>query len=271
MPGSGNIGPTMLTTPTNAPTPNADPRWPSTPGEGRIVVNNVEVPVQITRVDPAIGRTPPAQRTQSDIDRIRSVGEQMLVIVQNAAGARTVIPITLRYTDTGAVFNGLVRDPITGQTEEIPVEDVALLVGGGLVLMVGGISADGVTTDVDFNGVLRLGQGGWIAVLAYGLDPFAPGRAIIMSTPRLIGEFQTDTNGGVSAQAKIPSDLAVGDHTAIVTVGDESASIGFKVVDEAGLPTTGRGTDLAIWSLFGVVFGVIFRRSSVLRRRHALH
>jgi len=255
----------MLPTPTSAPTIPEDPRWASTPGVGRIVVNNVEVPVQITRVDPSIGRTPPAQRTQADIDRIRSVGEQMLVIVQNAAGARTVIPITLRYTDTGAVFNGLVGDPISGAVEEIPVEDVALLVSGGLVLMVGGISADGVTTDVDFNGVLRLGQGGWIAVLAYGLDPLAPGRAIVLSTPRLIGEFQTDTSGGISAQAKIPADLEVGDHTAIVTVGDESASIGFKVVDEFGLPTTGRGTNIAVWSLFGVVFGVIFRRSRVIR------
>ena len=234
------------------------------------MVNNQEVDVQITRVDPSIGRTPPEQRTQSQIDQIRAIGQQMIVVVQSAAGARTTIPINIRYTDTGAVFTGLVVNPLTGESEEIPVEDVALLVGGGLVLMVGGITEGGETSDVDFNGVLRLGLGGWIAVLAYGLQPTVPGQAIVMSTPRLIGQFQTDAAGGISAQAKIPSDLEIGDHTAIVTVGSESASIGFKVVDAAkdsGLPTTGRGTSIAVLALFGMVFGVIFSQASAQRRR----
>ena len=238
------------------------------------MVNNQEVDVQITRVNPAIGRIPPEQRTQEQIDQIRAVAQQMIVVVQSAAGARTTIPIAVRYTDTGAVFTGLVFNPITGATEEIPVEDVALLVGGGLVLMVGGISDGGTTSDVDFNGVLRLGLGGWIAVLAYGLQPAVSGQAIVMSTPRLIGQFQTDAAGGISAQAKIPADLEVGDHTAIVSVGTESASIGFKVVDAApstGLPRTGSGTSVGVLALFGIVFGVIFSQASVARRRRTTY
>ena len=143
LPGSSStsIAPTtrILQTPTNTVAQVADPRWPTSPGEGKILINNEPVTVQITRVDPSLRNVPPEQRTQAQIDQIREVGQQMIVVVQNAAGNRTTIPISIRYTDTGAVFAGLVVDPLTGESKEIPVEDVALLVGGGLVIMVGGI------------------------------------------------------------------------------------------------------------------------------------
>jgi hypothetical protein len=265
----------LLQTPTNTVAPNTDPRWPTSPGEGKILINNEPVTVQITRVDSSIRSVPPEQRTQEQIDQIRVVGEQMIVVVQNAAGNRTTIPISIRYTDTGAVFTGLIVDPITGAAKEIPVEDVALLVGGGLVIMVGGISSGGDPASADFNGVLRLGQGGWISVLAFGLKPAMPGEVIVMSQPRLIGQFETDQLGGVNAQSKIPNDLAVGDHTAIVTVGGDTASVGFKVVDDPTsrangsnpLPRTGRDSLAPVLSLFGLVFGVIAIRAGRHRRR----
>jgi titin len=265
----------LLQTPTNTVAPNADPRWPTSPGEGKILINDEPVTVQITRVDSSIRSVPPEQRTQEQIDQIREVGQQMIVVVQNAAGNRTTIPISIRYTDTGAVFTGLIVDPITGAAKEIPVEDVALLVGGGLVIMVGGISSSGDPASADFNGVLRLGQGGWIAVLAFGLKPAMPGEVIVMSQPRLIGQFETDQLGGVNAQSKIPNDLAVGDHTAIVTVGGDTASVGFKVVDDPTsrsngsnpLPRTGRDSLAPVLSLFGLVFGVIAIRAGRHRRR----
>jgi hypothetical protein len=274
---STSIAPTtrILQTPTNTVAPLADPRWPTSPGEGKILINNEPVTVQITRVDSSIRSVPPEQRTQEQIDQIRAVGEQMIVVVQNAAGNRTTIPISIRYTDTGAVFTGLIVDPITGAAKEIPVEDVALLVGGGLVIMVGGISSSGDPASADFNGVLRLGQGGWIAVLAFGLKPAMPGEVIVMSQPRLIGQFETDQLGGVNAQSRIPNDLAVGDHTAIVTVGGDTASVGFKVVDDPTsrangsnpLPRTGRDSLAPVLSLFGLVFGVIAIRAGRHRRR----
>jgi hypothetical protein len=274
---STSIAPTtrILQTPTNTVAPLADPRWPTSPGEGKILINDEPVTVQITRVDSSIRSVPPEQRTQEQIDQIRAVGEQMIVVVQNAAGNRTTIPISIRYTDTGAVFTGLIVDPITGAAKEIPVEDVALLVGGGLVIMVGGISSSGDPASADFNGVLRLGQGGWIAVLAFGLKPAMPGEVIVMSQPRLIGQFETDQLGGVNAQSRIPNDLAVGDHTAIVTVGGDTASVGFKVVDDPTsrangsnpLPRTGRDSLAPVLSLFGLVFGVIAIRAGRHRRR----
>ena len=265
----------ILQSPTDTVPPNANPRWPVSPGEARILINDEPVAVQVTRVDSSIRNVPPEQRTQEQIEQIRAVGEQMVVVVQNAAGNRTTIPISIRYADTGAVFTGLVVDPVTGAAREIPVEDVALLVGGGLVIMVGGISSSGDSVDAEFNGILRLGQGGWIAVLAFGLKPALPGEVIVMSRPRLIGQFKTDPLGGVNAQSKIPNDLPVGDHTAIVTVGGDTASVGFKVVDDPAsrangsnpLPRTGRDSLAPVLSLFGLVFGVIAIRAGRHRRR----
>ena len=99
-----------------------------------------------------------------------------------------------------------------------------------------------------------------------------------MSKPRLIGQFETDQLGGINAQSKIPGDLEVGDHTAIVTVGDDTASVGFKVVDDPvgrasgsnPLPRTGRDSLTPVMSLFGLVFGVIAIRASRHRRRRLI-
>jgi LPXTG-motif cell wall-anchored protein len=208
-------------------------------------------PVDLSDLDRSISQTPPEQRTAEQIETIRRVGEQMLEAARQAAGGDGTIPVSIRYTDTGAVFLGLVIDPVTGASIEIPVEDVALLIGGGLVIMVGGISADGDPAGIEFDGVLQLGQGGWIAVLGFGLEPDASGEVIVMSTPRLLGRFRTDVTGGAAVQARIPSDLEVGEHTAVVSAGGDSASIGFRVVDGASamagsLPSTGSDSEGAL-------------------------
>lgn len=206
-------------------------------------------------VDPEDRDTPPEERTDEQIENIRRVGESMLDTARQAAGGGT-IPVLIRYTDTGAVFIGLVVDPLTGESIEIPVEDVALIIGGGLVIMVGGISADGDPASIEFDGVLQFGQGGWLAVLGFGLDPVAPGEVIVMSTPRLIGRFMTDVEGAAAVQTRIPSDLEVGGHTAVVSAGSDSASLGFRVVGGSRLPSTGTDSEGALpWVVLVLAVG----------------
>ena len=236
---------TIVTVPPNEPQPDTDPDWPTTPGRGKIIVDDREVEVDILIVDPEIGDKDPDDRSQEEVEEIRRVGEQMLDQVRQAVPEGTTLPVSIRYTDGGAVFLGLVIDPLTGESIEIPVEDVALLFGGGLVIMVGGISADGEPDGVEFDGVLQFGQGGWIAVLGFGLDPVAPGEVIVMSTPRLLGRFQTDAEGAAAVQTRIPGDLPIGNHTAVVAAGGDSASIGFRVAG-ATLPVTGSDTDRVV-------------------------
>jgi hypothetical protein len=233
---------TIVTVPDDEPTPQTDPRWPVNPGRGQVVVDGEVIDVEVFIVDPTLAAVPPEERTQEQIDAIRQVGDDMLDIVRGAMPEGSTLPVSIRYTDTGAVFLGLVIDPATGLSVEIPVEDVALLFGGGLVIMVGGLTADGQPEGVEFDGVLQFGQGGWIAVLGFGLEPVAPGQVIVMSTPRLLGRFETDVEGAAAIQTRIPDDLPVGGHTAVVSVGGDTASIGFRVAGGA-LPVTGIDSD----------------------------
>ena len=220
-------------------------------------------------VPPEVGSTPPGERSPEQVETIREVGEQMLDIIRTTVPDGSTIPVSIRYTDDGAVFVGLVIDPTTGDSIEIPVEGVALLVGGGLVIMVGGISADGDPAGIEFDGVLQFGQGGWIAVLGFGLEPVAPGEVIVMSTPRLIGRFDTNADGSVAVQSRIPNDLSVGDHTAVVAAGGDAASLGFRVVG-GSLPVTGVESDRRVqWMVLLMSVGgllVLLDRRRMTRR-----
>lgn len=255
---------TIITVPDNEPEPSTDPRWPTEPGKGKVIIDDEEVEVEIIIVDPDIGRIPPEQRTTEQVDIIRNTGEQMLDLIRDATGA-DVLPISIRYTDSGAVFIGLVIDPSTGESIEIPVEDAVLLVGGGLVLMVGGLSANGDPAEIDFDGVLEFGEGGWLAIVGFGLDPVADGEVVVMSTPRLIGRFTTTADGATATQTRIPADLPIGAHTVTVSAGSDTASLGFAVVGPTVLPTTGGHSQ--IWMPWIVLISALGGIVSLLRRR----
>ena len=248
-----------------SPELTVDERAPAGPGRGRIIVDGNLIEVEVIRVPSELADSSPAGRSQDDIAAIRQIGEQMLEAVTAAAGEGFASPVSIRYTASGAVFIGLLVDPVSGAVIEVPVEEVSVLVGGGLVLMVGGLSADG-STDVVFDGVLRLGTGGWLAVLATGLEPSANGSVIVMSTPRQLASFVLDASGSVAAQVQIPSDLPVGNHTAVVAVAGDSASIGFTVIPST-LPVTGsRG----LLQPFAVLFAAVGALLAILVRSRRL-
>ena len=151
----------------------------------------------------------------------------------------------------------------------VPVEDVLLIVNQSIALMVGGADGTGDPANIAFDGVLEFGEGGYVAVLAYGLTPGAAGEVVVMSTPRLLDSFTVDTDGGVAVQAEIPSDLEAGEHTVVVAIDGQSASLGFRVLPEGTLPSTGQdGTPFPVAVLVLAVGGL--GMLMVTRRRNTV-
>jgi hypothetical protein len=120
---------------------------------------------------------------------------------------------------------------------------------------------------VGTDGVLEISKGGVVSVLAYGLTPGVAGEVVVMSKPRLISKFEVARDGGASAHAKLPTDLKVGSHTVVVTVGAEAASLGFRITGAAlrsSIPVTGRDPavllNIALATLMASAMLLIIRR-----------
>jgi hypothetical protein len=232
-----------------------------------MIVGDVSIEVVLIGASDELRSTPASERTQSQIRELRDLADAMISLVRASLGVGEVLPISAVQTSSGAVIVGLVTDPVTGRAIAVPVEHVILIRGGGLLLMVAG-SEGADPARVAGDGVLEISRGGVVSVLAYGLSPGVEGEVVVMSTPRLIGQFTVSASGGATAQAQLPDDLGVGSHTVVVTVGDEAASLGFRIVDEdsrSTLPVTGPDLDLIInWSLALLTAGV---QMAAMRRR----
>lgn len=249
-------------------TPEHQEKLDTPGGEAKMLAGGVLVDVDLTQASPELRATPPVERTVAQISELRDLAASMIDQVRTILGGDGVVPVSVRQTETGAMIIGLVTDPATGSPIEVPVEHVVLIRGGGLLLMVAG-SDGNEPARVGADGVLEIAEGGVVSVLAYGLTPGVSGEVVVMSTPRLISQFEVSEDGGASAQATLPSDLAVGEHTVVVTVGEEAASLGFRIVDERqfSLPITGADGDLIEnWSLASLVAGVLLL--ALNRRRH---
>ena len=122
---------------------------------------------------------------------------------------------------------------------------------------------------VGADGVLEISKGGVVSVLAYGLTPGVAGEVVVMSTPRLLKEFTVAGDGGAKAYAPLPRSLAVGSHTIVVTVGEDAASLGFRIIPDnkpAKIPVTGSEVTLLLRSaLLLIAIGMLLR----VRRRPA--
>lgn len=282
-PTTPNTSPSMPSTPTTPSTPSASPSAPSAPsspadtstsgsvspitamtaeqGQALIRLNGSLVNATIVQASERLRTTEPAERTASDVNELRRLADSMLEIVRGSLGAGVAMPLSVVNTSTGAVLVGLVVDPTTGKSIRIPIEHVVLIKGGGLVLMVSG--ADGrEPATIGSDGVLEIARGGSVSVLAYGLAAGTIGEVVVMSTPRRINTFTVDANGGVSSHARFPSSLPSGSHTVVVTVGDNSASLGFRIVRDApGLPGTGFPvTKVLLLALLCFALGLLLKK-----------
>jgi hypothetical protein len=244
----------------------------STAGGAKVLVGGQLVEVSLTQASSTLRSSNPSQRTAQQVTELQGVASSMLEQLRAALGGSTG-SLSVRNTATGAVIIGLAVDPITGQPMEIPVENVVLVTGGGLVLMASGIDGQSAAR-IGLDGSIEIPKGGQVAVVAGGLTPGISGEVVVMSTPRLIGDFKVGASGDIAEQATLPTDLGLGAHTVVVTVGTEAASLGFRVVDSGALPAlprTGRNSDLiTVWSLVFLVGGALVlaidRRKNLLFR-----
>ena len=236
------------------------------PGGALIRLNGSLVDATIVQASERLRATTPSERTAAEISELRRLAGTMLDIVRAALGAGVTMPISVVNTSTGAVLLGLVFDPKTGKSIRVPIEHVVLVKGGGIVLMVSG--ADGrEPATIGADGVLEISRGGSVSVLAYGLAAGTSGDVIVMSTPRRINTFTVDANGGVSSQARFPTSLPFGSHTVVVTVGDDAASLGFRIVRiNQDLPIVGFSVTSAIMlALLLLALGLLLKK-----RAHSL-
>ena len=240
-------------------TPQRQEQLTAVAGASKILIGGKLVEVNLIQVPQALRQVPAAERTIEQITELRKIADSLVEQVQALLGGKATSPISMRQTSQGAVIVGLVTDPITGKKIDVPVEYVALIRGGGLLLMVAG-SKGSAAAKIAADGVLEISQGGIVSVLAYGLAPNSSGEVVVMSTPRKVGEFTVAPDGGVSSHAVLPSDLGAGQHTVVVTVGDEAASLGFRVIADITtprIPTAGfHSGNLLQWALLSLLIGL---------------
>jgi uncharacterized delta-60 repeat protein len=256
---SGGVTAPTLVTSTNQSQLERDP------GEQGMVVNGQSVSIDTTRVEISAARTPAAQRTPAQVAAIQAAGQALLQSFLASLPAGAVTNVTVVNTTTGAVMQNLVFDG-NGNSVDVPVEDIVILDGPALSLMIGSDNAN-ITAD----GKYQVGAGGIIGVVGSGLGASAPGEIVAMSTPTLLANFTTSATGDLSKSAQLPNSIGVGDHTLVVATGNTFAVMGLRVVP-AALPTTGlteSGGRTMVIALFTMVFAAVLvrsRRLAVLTR-----
>jgi LPXTG-motif cell wall-anchored protein len=238
----------------------------SSAGTAKILINGELVEVELVQAPEELRRTAAGARTFAEVRALQTLAQDMVAAVQAVLGEGVTLPITVTNTSTGATITGLVTDPVTGEALAVPVEDVLLIVNESIALMVGGADGAGDPANIAFDGVLEFGEGGYVAVLAYGLTPGAAGEVVVMSSPRLLDSFAVGADGGVAVQAQIPTDLEAGDHTVVVAIDGQSASLGFRVLAPGVLPSTGQDSPVS-YAVLVLAMGA-FAALMVTRRRN---
>jgi len=227
------------------------------PGSEGMIINGQSVTIETTRVEITAARTPASQRTPAQVAAIQAAGQALLQEFLASLPAGAVTNVAVVNTTTGAVMRNLVFDA-NGNSLDVPVEDIVILDGPSISLMIGSNNAN-ITSD----GKYQVGAGGVIGVVGSGLGASAPGELVVMSTPTLIGNFTTSATGDVSKSAQLPGSIGVGDHTLVVATGTTYVVMGLRVVPSA-LPSTGLtdGTGrTVVIALFTMVFAAVLVRS----------
>ena len=235
-------------------------------GTAKILIDGELVEVNMVQASEDLRRSAPEARTAAQVGALQALATEMLAAVRAAVGADVTLPITITNTANGATITGLVTDPVTGEPMAVPIEDVLLIVSDKLALMVGGADGANDPANIALDGVIEFGQGGFIAVLAYGLTPGQTGEVVVMSTPQLLKTFEVADDGGVAAQSQIPAGIAAGDHTVVVTVGDQAASLGFRVLTPGVLPVAGNRTVPSSWAVLMLAAGGLAVLTGTRRR-----
>ena len=233
-----------------------------TPGQIVVLQNGVSVTATVSNIATTAAvaaSTAPASRTPEQIAEIQVAGTALLTSFRASLPQGATSNVSVSNTATGAVVKGLAFDA-SGNSVDIPVEDVLLITTPTSALLLGGVDTDKAAANISASGVLEIGPGGIINVAGAGLPSSGAAELVIMSTPRLLKSFSAGVDGTFADRAALPSDLAAGNHTVVLAGSGIYMAVGITV-EKAVLPTTGStSTPVVVFALFVLVFGVLFIR-----------
>jgi len=269
VPTSSPSGPVMVGTPANT-TPNLSGdeqrRLEAPRGQATAMVNGVVVPVDLNRVS-GTGITPnDRNRSPQVVSQIRTQARELVNLYNSfvAPGGQSSIEVV--DTDRGASVVGLLVDP-NNPTVSIPVpaEFVIVVTTPTGAMILAGLNNSGTPSVVSTAGSLQVTRGGHIGISLAGMPVSSLGQLIMMSTPKVIGEFSTTSQGTLSIQVGIPSSMSSGTHSLVVKSDWFAASFGIQVTPPVSLPATGTESETptryaALFVLVGVAVLVARRR-----------
>ena len=235
-----------------------------TPGQIVVLQNGVSVTATVSNIATTAAvaaSTAPASRTPEQIAEIQAAGTALLTSFRASLPQGATSNVSVSNTATGAVVKGLAFDA-SGNSVDIPVEDVLLITTPTSALLLGGVDANKAAANISASGVLEIGPGGIINVAGAGLPGSAAAELVIMSTPRLLKSFSAGADGTFADRAALPTDLAAGNHTVVLAGSGIYMAVGITV-EKATLPTTGSSTQtgVVVFALFVLVFGTVAIRS----------
>jgi len=267
-------GPQVITVPANvtANLSTDEQRQLEAPrGQANAMVNGAEVPAIVNRVSGS-GITPyDTNRSPAEISEIRQQAQQLVSSFNQFLPAGETPRITVVDTPLGASFVGLLVDPANPDVSiPVPAEFVIVITTPTGAMMMAGLNNSGNPSAVSTTGTLQVTRGGYIGISTVGMPQSTAGQLLVMSTPKVIGEFVTSASGSFSGQAKVPTNIPTGNHSLVVKADWFAASFGFLVTLPVAmnLPATGANSSdpvryAALFVMIGVA--VLFAR----RRRHA--
>jgi len=233
-------------------------------GEGQVLINGSPVTATTTSVAVAVGVVPNGGPSPEQVVELQNYADQVKAKVDAALETGASSPITVVDTDAGASIRGLIAD------EDVPIENIAIIevADPRLLVLVTGKNANGELATITDGGTIEFGLGGRIVVLASGMEPGDQGEIVLFSEPDQLAVFDVDAGGVVQAEAVIPADTPVGEHTLVVAAPNLFSSLGFRVVantraqsDATPVPSLPLGF---VW-LLGLVVAYAGSRKLVLR------
>ena len=219
-------------------------------GATRFRVASSETSPDPTSPTPDPTGTEPVLVTSGDAPRLeRQPGTSGAILngiptdTRQTAGDRTVIQRFIANQPTGTTNPVTVNDNnqlpnlITdNDNNPVPIPDtnVVIVETDTTALALAAQRTDGQPAQIRSDGALVVDRGR-VGTAGYGFTPSRVGEIVLFSEPQLVGTFTTDTTGAFTAQFDLPADIEPGPHTIVLTLGNETKSVGIYI--EANTPT----------------------------------
>ena len=211
--------------PAATPTPelvtNANQRQlEAEPGEATALINGKVVNVVVVKPEPTSDPAALLASANKIVDDLEKL------LPQGAAS-----PVKVVKTAEGASLTGILTSPDDPKLSiPVPVESVTLVKAGTTAMLVSALNQTDVPAVLNAGGTIEVTRGGSLAAIAYGLPSAEKGEIVLMSTPRLLGNFTVDADGGYKGQVPLPKDIAFGSHTVVMATKNAKVSLGIKLV-----------------------------------------